>query len=240
MKFSILISIVLYNGTLFGQTDSLNYYNSIEHAKNLYHQFIDPPTGLYNGSEYVNYYNNIKEGHPFFETPDFKTGTVFYDGVLYKNVQLQYDIIKNILVTQHSFYYSKIALLNEKIDSFSLLNHQFVKLTENESFNSLINNGFYEVLYNGPTTVYKKQKKTLLESPSVTEGLKISVTEKTAWFIFKENKYYKVGSKKDLLKIMKSRKNEMQQFLRKNKLSYKKDKDSTLINSAEYYDTLNK
>ena len=52
-------------------TDTSGDVSSFRNAVDLYHRFLAPETGLYNGSEYA--YNayypfTINEGHPFFQS----------------------------------------------------------------------------------------------------------------------------------------------------------------------------
>lgn len=175
MRFSFLTAVLFFTFQLSGQTpqaDSLNYLSAVKNAKTLYRQFIDPPTGLYNGAEYVDYSYQITEGHPFFESADFNPGSVVYDGILYENVRLLYDIIKEQVVIKDPFEVYKPALINERVNEFTLSDHKFVRLVENDSANAAINTGFYEVLYSGTTGVYKKQKKKIQENIAFTNGIK--------------------------------------------------------------------
>ena len=59
---------------------------------------------IYNGSEYTAFYRDMKN-HPFLTTDLTETGDVFYDGALYKNLRLNYNIADN----QVYFRYEKLG-----------------------------------------------------------------------------------------------------------------------------------
>lgn len=243
MRIFFLTATFFYTCKVWSQTaqaDTLNYLNAVKNAKTLYQQFIDPPTGLYNGAEYADYAYQITEGHPFFESADFNSGSVVYDGILYENVRLLYDIVKEEVVIKDPFEIYKIALINERLSEFTLSNHTFVRLVENDSGNAVINTGFYEVLYSGTTGVYKKQKKKVQENVAFANGIKRYVVETSNYFILKDHKFYPVNNKRSLLSLFKNKDNEIQQFMRKNKLNMRKNKGIALTKAVAYYDEINK
>ena len=63
-------------------------------AISIYYQSLQQQSGLYNGSEYVQYAHLLKEGHPYLDTSALVNGNVHYDGIVYKNVPMLYDLIK--------------------------------------------------------------------------------------------------------------------------------------------------
>ena len=209
---------------------------------NLYHQFLSPETGLYNGSEYaykLHYPFTINEGHPFYMTEQFDTGAVFYNKVLYENVPLLYDLIMGELVTRNPTNDYFIRLNNENIGWFILSGHTFIKLNPHDFGSVVLHEGFYDLLYNGTTALYKKPSKNFKETSDIHVGIKKYVVESDTYFIKKDNQYYKVNNKKELLLIMNNNKKEVELFIGKNKLSLKKDKDNALRKIVAYYDDIN-
>lgn len=219
-------------------SDTSSYSVAVQNAINSYHTSLFPEPNLYNGSEYVDYAYTINEGIPFFISPDFVTGTVTYNNILYNNVPLMYDLVKEEVVIRDAYGRNKITLHNERISDFTLLNHHFVKLTADTLNSSVIRTGFYDLLYNGRTGVYKKQVKKILESITISQGLRRTIDEQVAYFIRKDNKFYEVSGKKSVLRILKDKKKNIQQFIKKNRLNLRKQKDYSLTEIAAYYDEL--
>jgi len=240
-KTVVLFFFPAFTNMLYAQNstaDTTNTATSISNAINAYHQQLFPETNLYNGIEYVDYAYTINEGIPFFATTQFSTGTVEYDNMLYQHVPLLYDEVKEAVVIIDVYGTNKIQLNNENVAGFSLLNHRFVKLVRDSSGKSPIRSGFYDVLYQGNIVVYKKQTKKVLENITMSEGLKRSIGEQNEYFIKKRNTFYVVNNKKDVLSITKDKKTEMQQYIKKNRLNFRRAKELSLIKIASYYDQL--
>ncbi len=154
--------------TLTGQTatsalpDSLRLQNSIAQAFALYQQTTGAQSHLYNGWEYVEYDAHI-EGHQFFETDYMEEGSVRYDGVLYTQVPMLYDLVKDQLVIEHYNSADRIILIGEKVREFHFLRHTFVWLVADSSRENTIRSGFYDQLYNGRVKVFAKRVKIINE-----------------------------------------------------------------------------
>lgn len=212
---------------------------SFQEAVNYYHQFLSPETGLYDGSEYTynTYYPiQINEGDPFFLSKNFYTGTVFYNNVLYEKVPLLFDIIKNELLIHDPSNIYIIRLNNERVGWFTIWGHTFIRLIFDSANSSQMRTGFYDLLYNGKTSLYSKDSKTLNENTASAQGINKYVVESNEYFIKKENQFYKITNKKSLMVVLKNKKKEIGQFIKKNKLNLRKIKNYALIKIAAYYD----
>jgi len=247
MRLRRLIIIPFINGLLFfcfkanaqyNESDSMLYKKAKEYAVSLYHENIKNESGLYNGSQYVVYAQTIQDGIPFFEITEPSNGNVTYWGVEYKNVPLLYDILKGEIITVVPSTNYLIKLNSEKVSSFEVLNHKFIRIAKDSS-NKNIKTGFYDVLYDGQTAVYKKEIKTLNEDLS-SGKLRTFILDENAFFIKKNNVFFTVSNKSSLLDILKDKKKEVQEFIRKNKLKIRKDKDNALPKIAAFYDEISK
>ncbi len=203
-----------------------------------YHIFLAPEPGLFRGSQYVEYDYLMRNGHPFFGENRMRQGSVLYDGVLYENLPLQYDEIKEFLIIDDPYENYKISLINRQVDRFTIEQHLFIHLTD--SLNpSQPANGFYEQLYKGRISLLKSEKKTIAEDlSSVEEGVQRDVIGSISYYIKKGELYYSVNNKKSLLHALKDKKGEVKKFMRKNLLNLKKDKENALLKIAAWYDGL--
>ena len=221
--------------------DTSRQVTSIQKAIKIYHQSLSPETNLYNGSEYtydLYYPFTINEGDPFFQTKQFDTGTVFYNNVMYERVPLLYDLVHEELLTKDPSAINIIRLNSERIQWFIMLGHTFIRLIKDSTSAHYTNTGFYELLYKGNTFLYKKITKTLKENSASFQGVNVYIAESNEYFIMKDKQYYRVDTKKSLLKILSSKKNEISQFIRKNKLNIKRNKDDSFVKIVAYYDRL--
>ena len=174
----------------------------------------------------------------FLNQFDFSIGTVEYDSMLYQHVPILFDEVKEAVIIKDVWGSKKIQLNTEKVTGFSLLNHHFVKLVQDSSGKSPIRSGFYDVLYQGNINVYKRQTKKVLESITMSEGLKRKIDEQNNYFIKKESTFYAVTKKRDVLNITQDKRKEIQQYIKKNKLNIRKNKETALVQIAAYYDQL--
>jgi len=199
----------------------------------LFYSSINENAHLYNGTEYIMYDQHIK-GDPYYSIADMKEGSVFYDGTLYQNVPMLYELTTGNLVIRQYNNGVLMNLINEKIGYFTLLNHTFIHLVP-DSANNIISNGFYDRIYNGSAVVYVKRQKIAFEDPSTFEK---SFIIKDRYFIYKGNSCYPVSDESDVLKVFKDKKKDISKYLRQNKIKFKKDREFAMVKMAEYYDQL--
>lgn len=234
--FTNLFCVMVY-ACIAQPADTSGYAMAINNAVISYHQFLNPETGLYNGREYYDYSPTIKDGDPFFLSTRFNTGNIIYDGILYQNVPILYDLVTSDVIITDSNYFYRIKLNGERVGRFSVLQHTFIRLEEDS--NGVIKTGFYDLLYDGQTRFYKKHIKRLQESVT-NEGVRRYIVEAMDYYVLKGNVYYQANSKNDLLSVLKDKKKELNAFIKKNKLDTRKKKDESFAAIVAYYDQLNK
>jgi hypothetical protein len=214
------------------QADSSQYHTT-ENEIDLSNDFVQLPSHLYNGIEYVNYDSQI-DGHQFFESPVLEEGSVRYNGILYRNVPMVYDIMKDELAIEHFYKYYKISLISERISQFSLLNHTFVRLVTNNQAN--IRTGFYEKLYDGQVKVLAKRSK-IMDEEIVHQRVKRRFVQKDRYYVYKDKAYYEVKNKKGAIRILKDRKKEIRKFLQQHQAQFT-TLEQALVGISQFYDTL--
>ena len=235
--FLFILPVFLPQGNVLAQTDQndSSYYDAaIRNAVVLYQQSEKDQARIMNGRQYKPYTFPFVKGFPFFLTRQFSESSIIYDGGYYDHILLLYDEILELVILNKGVF---IELINEKIEEFTIAGHKFYPLFK-DSANNLPTSGFYEILYDGNIDVYKKEKKSIVDVLSTTEGYQAEAVEKKFYYIKKDDRYYLVKKKADLLKVLGDKKSEIQQFIRKNKLDIKRDKDNVLPKIATYYDQL--
>ncbi len=239
MKQLCLLMTILFSFVFtllsFGQitADERKPYND---AIQLYHQFLNPETGLYNGMEYIDYAYSVQDGTPFFGQTPFDDGSVVFKNILYENVPLAYDIVKNTVVIYDATRILKLILANKEVSSFTASGAKFVHLTK-DSAAAPLSDGYYEVLYDGKTRVLKKAMRSVQESLSTGGSSKRYIVGSADYFIKKNNTYHTVNNKAALLNLLHDKEKEVKQTLRKKRLKFNRNKDDAIIQAAAYYDT---
>ncbi len=225
---------MLLHTILFGQlkSDSLVLISSRQSLTRLYDQAVGENTRLYNGIEFIDHFQRKTiEGFPYFLEDDWQDGSIFYDGQLYENVPLMFDVYQNRIIVDHPRSHTKIELIIEKIKYFSISDKYFVRLESPTT-------GFYQELYGGETKAYALHYKTIQEKI----GEKTMITEfitKRKLYILRNGIYHLITSKKSALNVLKEHKSELNKLLGQEKISFKKNKEYALTRMGQYFDQLN-
>lgn len=207
-------------------------------AANIYYTSLQYQSGIYNGSEYVQYTHLLKEGHPYFDTTLLKQGTILYDHVLYKDVPMLYDIIRDELITLHFNKVFLIQLIRSKIDWFELYGHRFEHLGRDSTQKGMVKEGFYDLVYNGKTKLYVKRVKMIQESiPDMQVERRVYANNR--YFIFKDDVYHEVSSQSSVMKVLPNHNNELKQAVKAKKLRYRRNREYAITLMVQKYDALN-
>jgi hypothetical protein len=220
------------------EKDTSFYAASVSNAIKVYHQFLTPESGLYNGIEYPAYEFPFTEGHQFFEINQLVNGSVEYDGMLYKNVPMQLDLITEHVIINSPEGGYRIQLINERISRFTLLSHTFIRIVKDSANSNVISTGFYDQLYAGDVSILKKERKKIIENTSIISGVTRTVLQDNFYYLEKAGKYYSIKSKSSLMEVLQDKQKEIKQFVRKNKLKFRKNTDDVIVQVARYYDSL--
>jgi hypothetical protein len=190
---------------------------------------------LFNGRLWRSLYSNVIGGE-FIFSKDWLNGEVVINDMLFKNVPLRYDIFNDQLIAminQGTF----IQLNKELIKGFNLpfkgMLNQFENFG-NESGSSV--KGFGQILYKGKIYFIIKQKKQIKKLAVDNKYDEFYQTE--TLFILKDKIFYRVSGRKDLLKALSEKKEQLKNYIRENKIRIRKKKPETFIPVLKYYDDL--
>ncbi|WP_109299074.1 hypothetical protein [Aquimarina sp. AU474] len=210
---------------------SLVYSQSVS-DKEVYYQWFDDSvkkenTSLYNGTVFVNRYRVIGEKHRFFTTNDFLTGTISYDGQKYYNLPIQYDVYQDELIVKLKQGYREVPLqlIKSKVHSFVINNTPFVNIV-NDSLAQNNRDGFYEVLLKTPTLSllkkYNKGRRKRIKNGQAFYEFAASSDH----ILFYNQKYFDVGSKKEVIEVFPQFKDDINSFSSTSKKLKKADPDA--------------
>jgi hypothetical protein len=161
-----------------------------------------------------------------------------YNDILYKNVPMLYDLVRDLVVTQSFNTLHMTFLLSERVSQFSFLGQTFIRISADTVKGAPIQTGFYQRLYNGKIKAWAKNRKTIEELIDIDPVVKKIAVEKKEWYLFKNGNYYEIDGKKSTLLVLQDKKKEIQQFIRKHKIRFKNDMDNALIQVTTYYDEI--
>lgn len=216
--------------------DSLKNTPDLSYPVNFYYTSIGENAHIYNGYEYMTPDRGIK-GSPYFLTDSLIPADLSYDEAYYQNVPVLYDLVRDLVVINRLNQNFKISLVSEKLNSFSLQNHRFIRISKDSIHGVDLLSGFYDRVYSGKSTVIAKRKKYILEVLEYSTSRTI-YQEHDLYYVKYAGRWIEVSNKASVLNLFKAKKSEIKTFLRKNKLKFKSDFEKTLIAAAAYYDQL--
>jgi hypothetical protein len=197
---------------------------------------IDPDSRLFNGREYIR--NGIyAKGFPFFEWDSLQTGSLTYDGILYPEIAMEYNLVSDELIIHNFAGDALISLVPEKITSFSIGGYHFryVAPAPPAAAPNLPETGFYEELYATPRIALLARRKKMLIFPSTQEE-QPKYVRIDRYFLLIDDNAYSIHNENELMAVLKDKKDPLKKFIRKNKLSFKRQHfENSLIQTTIYY-----
>jgi len=174
----------------------------------------------------------------FFLTNKILKGSVIFNGNVFTDLDLKYDIADDELILNMDTY-PVISLNKEMVDSFTLSfgNRDYLIINAgNDSSNVL--RGYVNVLYVGPTALYVKYSKKL--RPLAVDGRFDLFQEEHRTYIRKGSEVVIVKGKKKLFELLDDRRKEIRAYIKSNRIRISNKDPNSYIPLLKYYDTLRK
>lgn len=230
--FFIINTVSIHSQTNSSSKDFYNWFDNIIGYEN---------TGIYNGIIYTEKFRTLNNNHKFYLTSEFTNGNIIYNGQPYYNIEMKYDIYEDLLIVKlpnHSEYFI-IQLINDKIDEFSIKNKNFRKFSgkSEEFFNEAIF-GFYEISYQSKQLYLLKKHKKSRKERIVGNFVYSKFKDESEHVIIFNDKYYKINSKKYLIKLFPELKKNIDNFYIANKQLLKLNQDTFMIQLIEHINSL--
>jgi hypothetical protein len=212
-----------------------------EDIQKLYYQIVTTPKDIINGKECLPY-SFRHETTPYFHSRDKLNATLNANHRIYKNIKLQYDTFTDELIytdISRIVYneFPRIELNKDIINGFNLfidgdsINFRNFRFPENQG--KKLEDGFYEVVYEGKTLFIIKHHSLLYNKQGLDE-YKYSPQR----YVFEGDKYYKIHNKKSLISMAGDHSTEIKDFLHKSKIRVRSAGKDQIAEVLKYYDSL--
>jgi len=236
MKLLVSLFLFLFSFAQFSYCQQNSNDTQLSRTLELYEHYMGPQAALYNGAEYVPFLF-LKDGTPFYDSDTLKKGWISYHSFLYKNIPIQYDVVRDQVIILNFDAKSRLFLENSVIDSFHYGDHTFISLLPNIS-GTLNNVGFYEVLYSGEIAALALRKKNYRETIRDNQVVRIFFNTDRL-FIKKNGKYFEVENQKDVLRVLGDKRNDLRKHMREQKVKFgRKNFEEALLQTVKIYDQL--
>lgn len=160
----------------------------------------------------------------------FDEGSLLYNGILYNKVFMRLDIFTDELMVRTPNNIHAIVL-DPAFVEFAYFNGYKIIHIGADVNESVLRKGYYQQLYEGKSTVLKKETIVLNRSEMIFNSWKKN------YFICIDGLYHRVKDKKHLLDILKSHKTELEEFIKDMKINTN-DMEAALPLIVEQYDKL--
>ena len=190
-------------------------------------------SAIYNGCEYQ--FDRINVGHAFFNTARFTSGNIICEDILYPDIPMLYDIVRDVLVIQGLNQIQITSLASNRVSQFTCFGYTFIRKSGNSSIGSVPEPGFYQRLYDGRIKAWAKNKKTIDEVTDFGYQLKRVAIENSRYYIEKGGTYFEVDGKQSVLNVLRDKKKEISHFITKKKIKFKKDFNNALVQTVAHY-----
>ena len=232
----IMITGLLGYTNTKGQTSSSMQSAASQNILAYFSNEIGENAHLYTGKEYAPAERGVR-GHPFFNSAQMEKNDIFYDGTLYTNIPLIFDIVRQEIVINRYDGFTRMKLLNEKVKYFTFAGHRFENLLLAEGKNENTASGIYDVVFDGKAKVLVKRFKRIKSALKAEDPP--SYVQEDEFFIVRGNTLYPVDSKGSLFQAFNDQKELIKAFARKNRFRLKKNIEKEIILATAYYSSLN-
>lgn len=240
-KQLFILVYLLVCATLYAQQpfpdSSMSGNSTASGAIRAFHQSAGQQSQLYNGRIHIAYPVNLI-GSAYYLSNDPQSGAVEYDHILFSDVPLRYDEVRDKVVVQHFNVVSAFELVSERVSRFWLGQHAFIRLVQEPAdTDHTPATGFYEVLCTGKVTLLARRKKGVtdfIESMEVKQRIDL----KESFFAKAGDVYYPVNTQRSLLAVLSDRKKEVQQYLKRSGPKFRKEPENYLVRATTYYNQL--
>jgi len=241
-RFFLIVSLLIYVPAVSQQLSSDKQTNQVSVddtlAMNTYSRIMNHNYDIVNGPEYI-VFHKLYHTNPFFQSATICSGTVFYNGHIYSDYKLIYDIFKDEIVVNYltpSGYLKLISLNKHFVDSFDIsvnnITSRFQKILfkpEDE-----MKDGYYEIKFRGKAILLLRYIKTMSQVDGQDEYF-----DALKKYILLNGEYHTITTLRKFIKLFGENKNEMKKYIRSLRVvSFRKISDIELIQIFAYYDSL--
>jgi hypothetical protein len=192
---------------------------------------------LLNGRIWRNQYSK-SFGDQFFLTNAFLKGSVTYNGRIFDNLDLKYDIASDELILSIELY--PIIIMNkEMVDSFSLsFENRKYHVVNAGTDSSGVLKGYINVIYEGSLTLFVKYIKKI--QPLAVDGRYDLFYQENQMYIKRGIEIMPVIGKKKLLSLLQDKKKEVRNYIKSNRIKLTGKDPGTFIPVLKFYDSMKK
>ena len=184
---------------------------------------------MFSGKVEPGYPPTIYLNHPYWAFGEFSKGTVVFDGLLYKEVQLRYDAYLKQLVVNTPIKHSNVMIPMDRVEKFTL----------GETEYSRRNGEMVAVLYTSPRMELIEQMNVGIQEKMVDNArVQYEFKRNVKYLVLRGGQVHEVSNLRSVVKLFPGLKKELRSFARMYHLDFKALRQTSLVSMIQYADEL--
>lgn len=205
---------------------------SADSIQNWYMGEVKGANLLYNGALYEGSYARVA-GNAYWRTDSFQNGWISYRGIIYKNVPLMYDLVRNETLTK-SFQQYPIRLENSRVDSFGIGGATFLGIHNDTTAGNPLRDNLYQLIFREQGLyVYAAQSKRII-TPMHAENAD-TIVSSVNYYLSYNYKNYNINSANDFVRVFPKEKEALKHFWKQHHLVFKKEPETFIQQTLSFW-----
>lgn len=232
--YCLLISLLALLVIPLNAQESDQTATAFHQLKDYFDRSYGADYSLLNGKKYDRYYFN-PVGHPFFNSDQFREGSLLINGVRYEDVLIQYDICYQQVIlqqTDHKGLIEQLILTEEFIDEFTLDGKLFRRMSFPET-----GIRFFQIVSTGELSCFLFWEKDMnFEIASFTTHF---TSQSGKIYLLVSGQLNLIRTTSSFIEIFgKQFRGEIKRYKRRHKISLRKVSDESLRQLIDYFISL--
>ena len=188
---------------------------------------------LFKGKQFVPYPYSVVGSPNHADLDILEDGILVYDGLLYKEIPLMYNLVDDVVVSRHPVRMVNVILEPHLIQAFQLGDDRFVNLTDKER---ALAPGLYQVIYDGDRFVSLARRSKALHNYRNGSILERRYNASVDFYLYfpEEDRVQLIRTQSDLLRIAPESRRELRRLIRSQGLRFKKEPEQVIATVLEF------
>lgn len=238
MKYKAIITVVaalslgmqLKAQEATGRVNSISEKVIVEYLNSAKNQAV-----VFNGKEQTPY-DLVFTNHPYLVTPQYVSGKLLHNDILYTEIPLRLDLYRDEIITTMPNTPYNIVLEKEKVTEALIAGYHVIRNDE-ELWPNIPRGNYLILLSDGAYPIVKKYQ-VILDQKIVDQNVEYTFQIRERFYVLKDKECHLVSNKGSLLKLFPDKKKELSAYIKQQKLNFRKQREQSIVAIVEYYEHL--
>lgn len=193
---------------------------------------------LFKGKQFMPYRLSIVGSPNHADLDIMENCSIVYDGLLYTNIPLMYNLVDNVVVSRHPVRMVNVILEEHLIQSFQLGEDRFVNLTEKHG---TLMPGIYQVIYGGDQFISLAKRSKAIHNYRNGSILERRYNSSVDFYIYfpQEDRVQLIRKQSELFRMAPENRRELRRLIRSHGLRFKNEPEQVIATVLEFMEQSN-